>query len=513
MISHLGKVILFIGILLIGMLPVAHLLLANEELDYTIISELAWSPGTFDLSWKTARLALITACISAFIGWGTSALIRSSPRPYLWLAFYVLGFTISPYIAAQGWIQILGTNGSLWKCLGITSRPELLYGPYGLVFLLCLQFVPLALLVFVSTHQPMAREDRELQSLAQPPFWKRFYLFYLRRYKAPFLFSVVLIFWLAFWNYETPSILRQNTYALSVYAAFGSFYDYNQALGYLFHASVYAIPTVLIILWLTPAISSNIRSLSATPHTTSKWYWKSSILCGLCLIPLCSLAFPVIGLIMDLDNLQMLSNAFTDYSRDIQNSLIVAASASALATAMCIAFVYIGHKVNGWMVLALAAIVLLVIPPLCTGIGAVHWFAQHGEGEAGLERIVLVNGLILLPILILPASLGFSRNPDTLKDTQSLFHISAFKRLKLFLKPVYLPRLLLIFGFGFLMTLREVPASLLNYPPDGSTLALTIETMLHFDQPKLISSLCVIQLLVSVAIFSAISILIHICKR
>jgi len=57
-ISHLGKVVLLIGILLVGVFPVIYLLLANEDLDVEVIQQLSWSPDTFLLSWKTARLAL-----------------------------------------------------------------------------------------------------------------------------------------------------------------------------------------------------------------------------------------------------------------------------------------------------------------------------------------------------------------------------------------------------------------------------------------------------------------------
>ena len=87
------------------------------------------------------------------------------------------------------------------------------------------------------------------------------------------------------------------------------------------------------------------------------------------------------------------------------------------------------------------------------------------------------------------------------------------KQFTLLARPVLVPRFLLLFGFGFLMAMREVPASLLNYPPDGSTLALTIETMLHFDQPQLISALCLIQLLISLVMFSAIALTSHLSKR
>jgi len=436
-----------------------------------------------------------------------------SISPYLWIAFYILCLTISPYIAAQGWIQILGTHGSLWKYLAIPSLPELLYGPYGLVFLLSLQFTPVALLVFISTYQPIDKGLQELQTLARFSFWKKFHLLYLRCNKAPLLFSIVLIFWLSFWNYETPSILRQNTYALSVYAAFGSFYDYSQAIGYLLHASVYALPSLLLILWLTPSISANIRSLPIAAHTPSTLVRRLLSLLALSLIPLCGFLLPFIGLLADLDSLEFLTTTAKNYSGDIRNTFLVASCTAAIVTIICFALVYLGSRLNAYLILGLSSVILLIIPPLFTGIGAVHWFTEYGNGEAGLERIILVNILILFPILLLLASLASVRDSSSSKDTQYLFKVGPLKKFRAFLLPVFLPRILLLWGFGFLMTMREVPASLLNYPPDGSTLALTIETMLHFNQPKLISSLCIIQLGLSVTTFLAVTLLLHICKR
>ncbi len=516
MISRIGKAALLLAVLFVGVLPVLYLLLANDELDTGLVSRLSWQNETFRLSWKTARLAMVTACVSSGIAWAVCAMLRASARPRFWLALYVLCFTVSPYIAAQGWIQILGVQGTFWKLLALTPRAGMLFGPSGLVFMMSLQMTPLALFIFASTYRPLDRESQDLQALTKLPAWKKLYVFHLRPGKAPLLFALVLVFWLAFWNYETPSILRQNTYALNLYAAFGSFYDDNQALGYLFHALIYAVPTLVLIVWMSPALAANIRSLPHARENTNSRLQKLARLFGLSLIPLCGLVLPVAGLIGDLAGMESLTTAIQtilQYSGDIKNTLVVASSASLIATMTCFALVYLGSIVNARAALALPALLLLIIPPLCTGIGAVHWFAENSAGAAGLERIVLVNALILLPILLLPASLAFPRNATARSDTRRLYHIGDLKQFALLARPVLLPRFLLLFGLGFLMAMKEVPASLLNYPPDGSTLALTIETMLHFDQPQLISALCLIQLLISLVIFSTITVTSHLCQR
>ncbi len=516
MILRIGKVVLLLAVLFAGVLPVLYLLLANDELDTGLISRLSRQNETFRLSWQTARLAMVTACVSSGIAWVACAMLRASARPRSWLALYVLCFTVSPYIAAQGWIQLLGAQGSFWKLLALTPRAEMLFGPSGLVFLMSLQLTPLALLVFASTYRPLDRESQDLQSLTTLPVWKKLYFFHLRPGKAPLLFALVLVFWLAFWNYETPSILRQNTYALNVYAAFGSFYDYNQALGYVLHAVIYAVPTLVLILWMSPALAANIRSLPHARQHTGCRLQKLARLCSLSFIPLCGLIVPGVGLMGDLAGMQNLTTAIQpilQYSGDIENTLVVASSASLITTTICFALVYVGSIVNARAALGLPALLLLIIPPLCTGMGAAHWFAENSTGDAGLERIVLVNALILLPILLLPASLAFPRNATARSDTRHLYRIGDLKQFVLLARPVILPRFLLLFGFGFLMAMKEVPASLLNYPPDGSTLALTIETMLHFDQPQLISALCLIQLLISVMVFSAITVTSHLCQR
>jgi len=513
MISHLGKTLLFLGILVLGGMPVLYLILSNDSLNTEAIQQISHLQNTFDISLKTAGLSTVTAIISSIIGLGIALTLRSSRHTYHWIALYILCFSLSPYIAAQGWIQIGGAQGSLWKLLSMDANPRLLFSSYGLVFLMCLQFIPLSLLIFVCTLKHTDRETLDLKRLTHPPRWKSLYFYHLRPNIAPLLFSILLIFWLAFWNYETPSILRQNTYALSLYAAFGSFYDYNQALGYLSHVLYYGIPTLILILWLTPSLSNNIRSLTEPNSQPRHWVFHISSTILLLSVPLCILLIPLSGLLSDLEGMDSLLRYAKNYSGDIKNTLIVSSTSSLIAVTLCLALTFISSKLNARTILSIGALALLMIPPLCSGIGAVHWFAENVSGEAGLERIILVNSIVLLPILLLPTSLAFPEKSHSQTDTLHLLLPSPFKKLLIFTRPIIMPRVLLLFGFGFLMVMKEVPASILNYPPDGSTLSLTIETMLHFDQPKLISGLCLIQLCISLSIFTIISILYRLCKQ
>lgn len=510
------RVTLLTSILFIGLLPVIYLVLGNESLDLDTIKNTASHADTVTVSLQTAKFACITALIASSIGWYISHLLRFHKYPHLIIGLHALCFVISPYIAAQGWIQVMGADGVLWQILAIQPKPEMIYSRLGMVFLMCLQFIPLSLIIFSLTRPSLSRESLELQKLVHITFWKRIYLFHISSNKLTYLFSLTLIFWLSFWNYETPSILRLNTYALSLYAAFGSFYDYNQALGYLLHAVIYGVPTLFVILKVTPALSANIRSL-APSYVRSNNYLKTTItflVCGL--VPFCGLVIPLISIIIDLggtNTFERLTKTLIDYKNDIGNTLIVASITSVITLALCLFFVWITSLLKNRKQLSIPSLSLFMIPPLCTGIGMVHWFTENSSTEAGLERIIIVNLLILLPILLLPVSIAFPEKSSSQSDVQKLYKMSFSKRITLFARPLYLPRLLLLFGFGFLMVMREVPASLLNYPPDGSTIALTIETMLHFDQPQLISALCLIQLLLSLTVFSTIALFSNLSQR
>ena len=122
------------------------------------------------------------------------------------------------------------------------------------------------------------------------------------------------------------------------------------------------------------------------------------------------------------------------------------------------------------------------------------WICVWGFPLVGLVRtyelemylIGIHSTSILVPALVVVMSSNWGRVNNEVLDSVCC---PLWTRVLLFLNSQRGRTGILLF-VGFTSVIREVPASLLNVPPDGSTLALSIETLLHFEQPVRIASLC-----------------------
>ena len=59
--------------------------------------------------------------------------------------------------------------------------------------------------------------------------------------------------------------------------------------------------------------------------------------------------------------------------------------------------------------------------------------------------------------------------------------------------PLALPALVHAAAFAFVLALGELPAAVLVAPPGGMTLAVRIESLLHFGKDGIVAALCVVE--------------------
>lgn len=485
--------------LFLGCFPALWLVTALESFDSETISEVAWAESSFKQSFETAKTALLVSTISSLIGYLCFRVSLKSRQSAVWLLLYTLCFALTPYLVAQGWIQ-------LWPVT--TNTNFAIYSKTGLVFLQVLQFAPLTFLLFHFTHTPPSRSQIDLERLLELSWIRMEWNIRLPAAAASCTLCLVLVFWLSFWNYETPSILREKTYALNLYAAFGSFYDYEQALSYILHATMYVLPCLLGLGVFIKKKGELHRCFSAE---TERTFPATTIL--LAILPVLALLIPLYGILQHIPSTTFLFEKWQEYSSDITNTLTVGLLAALISSGTALSLQTLAIKLQATRYLIPSAFLLFFIPSLGSGIGFLHWFTESFSGEAGIERLVLVNAVLTLPLALLAAAVIAPQKAHNEIDTLALYQTSLVSRIKLFARHYTLPRYLLLLTLCFLFTIREVPASLLNYPPDGSTLVLSIETMLHFEQPELISSLCLAQLLIAFGATAIALTAIHYLKK
>jgi ABC-type Fe3+ transport system permease subunit len=138
----------------------------------------------------------------------------------------------------------------------------------------------------------------------------------------------------------------------------------------------------------------------------------------------------------------------------------------------------------------------MAMPGILVGMGYVYLFnfpAGAPVTRANLQ-LILIELTILAPLVGMLTLVQLSAWPDRWTAAGGFFGLGPVRQLTGIALPLFGEGVAAVFVIGFAFAIREVPASLLNYPPGGGTVAISIETMLHFDQPDKVAVLCVAQI-------------------
>ena len=477
-------------------LPWLWLLGSESQID--LVTSLSSQERVAEVVQKSLRTALFAGLLSLLFAGALHALIQQTRFRKIWLLIFIIPMLLSPYTFVQGWIHWLGDQGTL------SNTKLTLYSQKGLIFMLAAHFFPWALLLLQLGHRPLARNEKEFCQLASLSSWKKFRLLIWPRIGLPLVVAFLWITLQAFWSYDIPSMLRQNLISLEVMAAFGSFYDLNRALAVLINTWPIAfLPILLIVLLILHRehLKRFLEFETCPPQNTS---WKDGLAATLSLL---LLIIPLSGLLIQMSSLPRISETFTDAFGDFKNTLLYASLAPLLSLLLITPLLFTQRRTR--TLLSSLLILGLIIPSSVLGIlwlqvASLTSWPAFLEGKA---LMIVLLAIFLLPYTALAASVFLDSPAKAWKDLSRMTPQAHRLRWQEFLR-LKRPQCGLLLIVLSLVCIREVPLILLHYPPEGGTLALTIETMLHFDQPALVAGLCLFQLLATgmlVFIFSILS--------
>jgi iron(III) transport system permease protein len=458
------------------------------------------------LLWHTAMRALAVAVLSTGLAMLVDAWLIRLPwkQASKWVLAFIPGFLLSPYVFTMGWIGLVGTNGDLWRFLGASKPWWNVYSESGVVAMLTISHLPLAVAAVHIIGRWFPSNIHETARQFEFGAWRKFRYVTWYRLRPAIVGSFTWIFVLAFWAYDVPSMLRQNSYALEVFSAFGSFYDYQRAF-------LLGLPMMILTTVIALTVSAFCRPIdfggrSASDHQAPaqssafiRFRWL-----GL-LLPILGWLIPVIGLVTQVRTLDaFMANVVTAKS-DIWNTLLIGLSVAVMTVifTFLVAFVLrASSSRKSERTISILAMACLTAPGVFAGIGFVYLLnlPMFTWIRAPRCELIIVQSSVVLPLICFTVMLFCRRWTERSVQTLNLLHVGIFRQLKQIASPMFAPALVATMCLAFTLSAREVPASLLNYPSGGSTLAISIETMLHFDQPKLVASLCLLQLALSGAV-------------
>ncbi len=485
------------GIVTLAAIPLLFVAYTSLQLNASEWAGL-WSSRMPGLLWNTFLLVILVAAGCLVLGVSAAWLIARRQFPgrtaALWLM--VLPLTIPTYVFAYVYTSLLeshGWLGRLWVGLFGEGVPVPdLYNAVGVALILSLSGFSY---VFLMSYAALRRSNPHLEEAARiqgatsrEVFW-HITLPLLRPAIAAGL-AVVTLHVLS--DFGAVSMLRYQTFTLSIYLQMTGRFDYEAAAG---------LSLVLVMLALTFLVFERFfrsrqrfyfgsRVKRVTPRRASRgeliliWSWLG-------LIALLAFVLPL---------LWMLSWSWTAWTQKaigvefwgyLGNSLLVAFAAATIAVFAALPIGYYYNRVRSWLsalYLHLSSIGF-VLPGPVVALGALTFIltalpALYG----GLLALVLVLVVRFLPLAVQSQESALQQLTPSIEQAGRILGAGPVENLRRVVLPMIRGGMISAWVLVFIDVMKELPATLILRPIGFDTLPVRIwieasEEMLELAAP------------------------------
>jgi iron(III) transport system permease protein len=491
----------------LGFLATAVVVLAAIPLLFVIYNSLQLSPTQWsglwssrlpELLWNTLSLAVLVAIGCALLGVSSAWWVARCDFPGRGLAVWlmVLPLTIPTYVFAHIYTSLLeedGWLGRLWITLfgNADDLPEL-FNIWGVTLILSLAGFSY---VFLLARAALSRSTRSLEEAAHiqgasstEVFW-RLNLPLLRPAIAAGL-AVVVLHVLS--DFGAVSLLRFQTFTLSIYLQMSGRFDYQAAAG---------LSLVLVVLSLTflslerffrkrQRYYSNRHSRQqilrrATPlETMLIWLWLG-------LIALVAFGLPVAWMLswtLEAWAQDLIDSEFWGYTG---NSLMVATLAATLAVvaALPVALYNARRRSFASQTLLQCSSIGFVLPGPVIALGILSvLLTQLPFLYGGLTALVIAVVIRFLPLAVQAQDAAMAQLTPSVEQAGRSLGAGPLENLRRVILPMIRGGLASAWVLVFIDTLKELPATLILRPTGFDTLPVRIwieasEEMLELAAP------------------------------
>lgn len=493
--ASLGSLALLV--VLIAIMPLLYVIYSSLQLSTEQWFQL-WSSRLPELLWNTLSLAVLVAigCVALGVSSAWWIARREFPGRRLATWLMILPLTVPTYVFAHIYTTLLeedGWLGQLW--LGIFGDNAILpdlYNIWGVTLILSLAGFSY---VFLLARTALSQSTRSLEEAARiqgasatEVFW-RINLPLLRPAIAAGL-AVVVLHVLS--DFGAVSMLRFQTFTLSIYLQMSGRFDYQAAAG---------LALILVILSLTFLVlerffRSRQRYFSARHsrqmplrhatklETSLIWLWLG-------LITLFAFGLPLAW---------MLSWSWEAWSQDLinaefwgyaGNSLMVATIAASLTViaAFPVAFYNARKRSTGSQTLLQLSSVGFVLPGPVIALGILSFLlAQLPFLYGGLAALLIAVVIRFLPLAVQSQDAVMAQLTPSLEQAGRSLGAGPLENLWRVILPMIRNGLATAWVLVFIDTLKELPATLILRPTGFDTLPVRIwieasEEMLELAAP------------------------------
>ena len=455
-----------------------------------------WSSRLPGLLWNTLSLALLVAIVSLVLGVSSAWLIarrRFAGRGLAkWLM--VLPLTIPTYVFAHIYMTLFeddGWIGALWQNLFGVAPPEL-SNIWGTTFVLSIAGYSY---VFLLVMGALSRSFQSLEEAARihgAKPWEVFFRVNLPLLRPAIAAGLALVVLHVLSDFGAVSMLRYQTFTLSIYLQMSGRFDYQGAAG---------LSLILVFLSLTFLVLerffrsrqryySGAQSKPVDPKPAGLWE-QLFIWSWLGLITLFAFILPVVWMVSwswEAWQQELIDSEFWGYA---YNSISIAflAATAAVATGLPVALYHArAHNKIGNLFLHLSS-VGFVLPGPVIALGIISFILAWAEPlYGGMLALVLALMVRFLPLSVQSQDAAMQQLTPSIEQAGRILGAGPIENLWRVIIPVIRGGMATAWVLVFIDALKELPATLILRPTGFDTLPVRIwieasEEMLELAAP------------------------------
>ncbi|HVT45309.1 MAG TPA: iron ABC transporter permease [Thermoanaerobaculia bacterium] len=464
-------------------IPLAYIAIRAADAGVTSYLAVILSRQTAVLLVRTLLLVAGVVAASLAIALPLAWLVVRTDLPgrAVWATAAAIPIVFPSYIAAFILVAVAGPRGYLQQMLssgGVARLPEMAYGYSGALIALSLFTYPylyLLLVVSLRAIDPALEESSRSLGMGR---WRTFAFAIMPALRPALASGSLLIALYTLSDFGAVSIVRYNTFTVSIYNAYRALFDRTVAASL---STILVLVTFLFIAteaWLVRRarpVSASARAV-ASPVPLGRWRWPaiafaSSIVFATLVVPVATIGYWLLH-----GGGRGVSLAIS--LREIAgNSLRASLAAAIIAVALSIGpalwatrhpsavsrwvdrIVYGGYALPG-IVIALALVFFVS-----------RWLPLLYQTAA---LLVIAYVIRFLPEAVSATKTALAAFPPLLEEAARSLGAGPLERLRTITLPLLRPGLLAGGGLVFLTSMKELPATLILRPIGFETLATRI---------------------------------------
>lgn len=459
----------------VSILPLAYLA-GRVAADPDALALLA-RPSTPRLVGATALLAAVVTAASTVLALPLAWLTARTDLPArrVWTVVLALPLAIPSYVGALAWIAAAGTDGLVAAAAGVVLPP--VSGLAGATLVLALLSYPY---VFLAGRAGFAGADPALEEasriLGRGP-WATFARVTLPAAAPALAAGALMVALYVASDFGAVSLLRYESLTYAILLHYQASFDRAAAAAY---ALILAIGTVAIVSWEARARARTQRVGAGVPRPAravalGPWKGPAILLCAS--VAFVALVFPlgVLGafLAQGLSSGEPIRQVWAPAARALGVS--AAAAGLCLAGALPVAVVATRRPGRLARIVEAGCHVGFGLPGIVVAVALVGLAVRHAPWMYQTIPLLLVAYVVLfLPLALGSARAALASVRPSLEEAARSLGAGPFEALRTVTLPLIAPGLAAGAALVLLVTIKELPATLLLAPTGFETLATRI---------------------------------------